>query len=357
MGQSYDKLIEVLTEAKERGVSDIHITPGIPVMLRVDGDLLPSRGICFDTLEMRELLEQMLDTEQLQELEAVGELDFSYSVPGFSRMRSNVFRQQGAYAMALRVLSLEIPDPEEIGLPKAVLDFAHKKRGLVLVTGATGSGKSTTLAALIGEIARKYSKSIITLEDPIEYIHAQGKAMVVQREIGFDSKSYANALRAALRQDPDVILVGEMRDLETISTAITAAETGHLVFSTLHTNSAAATIDRIVDVFPPHQQQQIRTQLAGVLEGVVAQQLLPLQGGKGRAAAFEILLANPAVRNLIRDGKAFQIPSIMQTSKREGMLMMDDAIYDLYIRNRITADTAVAFAHDAAAMTQRVQMF
>ena len=225
-----------------------------------------------------------------------------------------------------------------------------------MVTGATGSGKSTTLASLIGVIAKTYKKTIITLEDPIEYLHEHSKSMVLQREIGSDSQSYANAVKAALRQDPDVILVGEMRDLETISIAITAAETGHLVFSTLHTNSASAAIDRMIDVFPPFQQQQIRVQLAGVLEGVIAQQLLPKEGG-GRAAAFEVMLATPAIRNLIREEKSFQIPSVIQTNKKIGMQLMDDAIYDLYMKSYISADTAMMFAHDVAGMKQKINLF
>jgi twitching motility protein PilT len=231
-----------------------------------------------------------------------------------------------------------------------------KKRGLVLVTGATGSGKSTTLASLIEVIANRDRKNIITLEDPIEYLHSNKRAIVSQREIGCDTQSYANALRAALRQDPDVILVGEMRDLETISTAITAAETGHLVFSTLHTNSSADAIDRMIDVFPPHQQQQIRIQLAGVLEGVIAQQLMPRSDTNGRIAAFEVLLANSAVRNLIREGKSFQIPSIIQTSKKEGMQTMDDCITNIFFRNQISSQTAITYALDTEAMRNKIDI-
>lgn len=357
-GQSdLQALVMILSEAQELGASDIHLAPASPVMYRVDGELVPSKTAFFKPFEIDQMLGAMLTPEQQNELKAEGELDFAYSITGFSRVRLNVFRQRGTYALALRILSFEVPDPNKIGLPKAIMELADKKRGLVLVTGATGSGKSTTLAALIGQIAKTYSKTIITLEDPIEYLHKHGSSMVLQREIGYDSKSYANALRAALRQDPDVILVGEMRDLETISTAITAAETGHLVFSTLHTNSAAATIDRIIDVFPPYQQQQIRVQLAAVLEGVIAQQLLPLQNSNGRVAAFEIMLANQAIRNLVREGKAFQIPSTMQTSKKDGMMTMDDAIYDLFMKNQISEQTAVTFAHDPVHMAQRVRAY
>ena len=226
----------------------------------------------------------------------------------------------------------------------------------MLMIGPTGSGKSTTLASLIHIINQTQNKHIITLEDPIEYLHPHSKSIVLQREIGYDSKSYASALRAALREDPDVILVGEMRDLETISIAITAAETGHLVFSTLHTNSAAATIDRVIDVFPPHQQQQTRIQLSGVIEGIIAQQLLPKEGG-GRVAAYEVMLATPAIRNLIREGKSFQIQSMIQTSKKLGMQAMDDAIYDLYMQNKISAEDAVSFAQEPAVMQQKVTLF
>ena len=249
---------------------------------------------------------------------------------------------------------------KELGLPPDEMErFNHMLAspfGIILVTGPTGSGKSTTLASLIHVINQTQNKHIITLEDPIEYLHPHSKSIVLQREIGYDSKSYASALRAALREDPDVILVGEMRDLETISIAITAAETRHLVFSTLHTNSAAATIDRVIDVFPPHQQQQTRIQLSGVIEGIIAQQLLPKEGG-GRVAAYEVMLATPAIRNLIREGKSFQIQSMIQTSKKLGMQAMDDAIYDLYMQNKISAEDAVSFAQEPAVMQQKVTLF
>ena len=237
------------------------------------------------------------------------------------------------------------------------MQLTHKKRGLVLVTGATGSGKSTTLASLIGEISGRDAKNIITLEDPIEYLHPHKRCIVSQREIGSDTTSYAAALKAALREDPDVILVGEMRDLETIAIAITAAETGHLVFSTLHTNSAADSIERMIDVFPQHQQQQIRVQLAGVLEGVVTQQLLPRIEGKGRLAAYEVMIATHAIRNLIREGKTYQIPSLIQTGKKDGMQSMDDAIYELYVKGRIDEETALRHAFSFERMKQRIGRF
>lgn len=350
------KIEEILIEGNKRGTSDIHLCPNSTVMFRIDGVLVPMCEEKIKTFEIEGMIEEMLTPAQKAELEEMGELDFAHSIAGFNRVRVNVFRQRGTYAMALRILSFEIPEPKALGIPESVLNLTSKKCGMVLVTGATGSGKSTTLAALIGVISKNYQKTIITLEDPIEYLHKHGNGMVLQREIGYDSKSYANAVRAALRQDPDVILVGEMRDLETISIAITAAETGHLVFSTLHTNSAASAVDRMIDVFPPFQQQQIRVQLAGVLEGIVAQQLLPKQGG-GRVAAYEVLLSTPAIRNLIREEKSFQIPSIIQTSKKMGMQTMDDAIYDLYMKSYIDSETAISFAHDATNMAQKVNLF
>lgn len=351
------EIIDILEEAQRREASDIHLAPGTQVMFRVDGKLVRMSDESVPPYAIEKMIDPMLNEAQKEELERAGELDFAYSIPGFQRLRVNVFRQRGTYAMAIRILSFEIPEPKKLGLPQAVIDLTARKRGLVLVTGATGSGKSTTLAALIREIAENYEKSIITLEDPIEYLHQHGKSMVIQREIGYDSHSYASALRAALRQDPDVILVGEMRDIETISIAITAAETGHLVFSTLHTNSASEAIDRIIDVFPPYQQQQIRVQLAGVLKGVVAQQLLPKQNSSGRVAAFEVMLANPAVSNLIREGKTYQLLSMIQTNRKEGMQTMDDAIYELYMKSYIDSDTAVSYAQDPAGMKQKVQLF
>lgn len=254
----------------------------------------------------------------------------------------------------MRTLPFKIPEPETLGIPPEVVAVTEKKRGLILVTGPTGSGKSTTLASLIQVINRTRADHIITLEDPIEYLHKHDKSIVNQREIGSDTENYAKALRAALREDPDVILVGEMRDLETISTAITAAETGHLVLSTLHTIGADKTIDRIIDVFPPDQQQQVRIQLAAVLECVVSQQLLKRSDGNGRVAALEVLFANNAVRNLIREGKTFQIASIIQTSKRLGMQMMDDALYDLYMQRMIDGEMAVSYAQDPVGMNKKI---
>lgn len=348
---------EMVAAALERRASDIHLSEGNPVMFRIDGKLLPAEEEPLTGEDISAVWQKMIDEPKRRHLEETGELDFSISSESGSRLRVNLFRQRGSYAMVFRILPSHIPDPKELGIPEAVMDLTGRKRGLVLVTGATGSGKSTTLASMIHKIAMTYEKHIITLEDPIEYLHKTDKSVVVQREVGSDTLSYANALRAALRQDPDVILVGEMRDLETISTAITAAETGHLVFSTLHTNSAASTIERIIDVFPPHQQGQVRTQLANVLEGIVCQQLLNREREPGRVAAFEVMLANSAIRNLIRENKTHQITTMMQTGKKNGMQMMDEELVNLYNRRIISGQTAVDFAQDPAAMEQKVILF
>ena len=348
---------DILRMAQEAGSSDIHLCPGSPLEFRINGELIPQTPEPLTPEFVTEVMRPVVTDEQLEQLEELGEIDFAFSLSGFSRVRVNLFQERNIYAAALRILSSQVPQPQQLGIPQAIVNLTNRKRGLVLVTGATGSGKSTTLASLIRVISERDSKNIITLEDPIEYIHPFRKSVVSQREVGVDTKSYASGLRAALRQDPDVILVGEMRDLETISTAISAAETGHLVFSTLHTNSAADAVDRVIDVFPPHQQQQIRIQFSGVLEGVIAQQLLPRVDGHGRFAAFEVMLANPAIRNLVREGKAYQIPSIMQTSRKEGMQMMDDAIMGAFQNRLITKKTAVTFAHDQISMENKLRMY
>ena len=289
-----------------------------------------------------------------KQLVEMGESDFSYAIAGVGRYRVNAFRQRGSYACVIRIVGTRIPSPQELGLPESVVALTELKRGLVIVTGPTGSGKSTTLASLVDVINSTQNVNVITLEDPIEYLHRHNKAIVNQREIGVDSFSYTSALRAALREDPDVIMVGEMRDLDTISTAITAAETGHLVLSTLHTTGAANTIDRIIDVFPPHQQQQIRIQLAGVLESVISQQLLPKVFG-GRVAAFEVMHTNTAIKNLIRESKTHQIDNIIQTNRKLGMMMMDDAIMELYMRGEISKETALEYAQDQQNMKRKLQ--
>ena len=347
-------LDEILIQSVKSGASDIHLTTGRPPSYRIDGVLAPIEGERLTPQMLEDILMPLMDVRHREELQNNGQTDFAYAISGVGRFRVNVFKQRGTLASVMRSLPFNIPEPEELGIPAEVVEMTSRKRGLILVTGPTGSGKSTTLASLIHVINRTYPYHIITLEDPIEYLHRHDKSVVNQREIGSDSTNYAQALRAALREDPDVILVGEMRDLETISTAITAAETGHLVFSTLHTIGADKTIDRIIDVFPPNQQQQIRIQLASVLECVVSQQLLKKADGSGRVAALEILFANNAVRNLIRESKTYQISSVMQTSKRAGMQTMDDALYDLYMRKLIDADNAVTYAQDPVSMNKKV---
>ena len=351
----YD-LNEILIQSVKERASDIHLTSGRAPSYRVDGVLAPIMGERLTPQMLEDILLPLIDKRHREELEETGQTDFAYAISGVGRFRVNVFKQRGTLAAVMRSLPFNIPDPEDLGIPREVVEMTSRKRGLVLVTGPTGSGKSTTLASLIHVINRTYPYHIITLEDPIEYLHRHDKSVVNQREIGSDSTDYAQALRAALREDPDVILVGEMRDLETISTAITAAETGHLVFSTLHTIGADKTIDRIIDVFPPNQQQQVRIQLASVLECIVSQQLLKKADGSGRVAALEVLFANNAVRNLIRESKTYQIPSIMQTNKRAGMQTMDDALYDLFMRKVIDGDTAVTYAQEPVSMNRKVNL-
>ena len=345
---------ELLIPAKENKASDVHITVGLPPKMRINGILVDMDYPRLLPPDTEAVISTMMSDKRLQQFEELGEIDFSYSIPQIGRYRVNVFHQRGSMAASIRLVSTKIPLPEELGIPKSVVDLYQKKRGLVLVTGPTGSGKSTTLASIIDRINSMREVHVITLEDPIEYLHNHKKAMVNQREVGLDTHSYSNALRAALREDPDVILVGEMRDLETISTAITAAETGHLVLSTLHTIGAASTIDRIVDVFPPHQQQQIRVQLSMVLESVISQQLIPTADKKSRVAAFEVMHSTPAIKNLIREAKSPQINSTIQTSKKLGMQTMDDAIFDLYMKGDIDKENAVSYAQDSQIMEKRI---
>jgi len=344
---------ELMERAIEMHASDVHLSVGVPPSARITGEIVPIDEAKLTPSDISQIAKEITSELQWNSLMTQGEVDFAYSIPKLGRFRVNVFHQRGSVAVAVRILNLRIPAPDELGIPQSVVSMTDKRRGLILVTGATGSGKSTTLAALINVINHKYPYHIITLEDPIEYLHTHDKSIVNQREIGTDSHDYASALRAALRQDPDVILVGEMRDLETISIAVTAAETGHLVFSTLHTVGAASTIDRIIDVFPPYQQQQIRTQLADVLECVVSQQLIPRADGKGRVAAIEVMLSNGAIRNHIREAKTFQIPTVMQTNRKAGMLTMDDALYELFLAGKISADNALYFSQDHVAMAKR----
>ncbi len=333
-------IIQILQNAVEMKASDLHITVALPPMIRVNGELKPYGDIQLTQSDTAAAAKQILSDSQMSMLDNVGEVDLSYVLPGISRFRVNVYKQRGSFCMAFRVIWVRIPTIDELGFPNVIKDLSLKPRGLILVTGPTGSGKSTTLAAMVNHINQNRNCHILTLEEPIEYLHKHGKSMINQREIGGDSMSFASGLRAALREDPDVILVGEMRDLETISIAITAAETGHLVLSTLHTIGAAQTIDRIIDVFPSHQQQQIRIQLAGVIEGVISQQLLPTSDGSGRVAALEIMVANNAISNLVREGKTHQIPTVIQTNGKLGMKTMDHALSELVHNGMITRDKA-----------------
>lgn len=346
---------EILIIAAQHGASDVHITVGVPPKMRVNGALYNMDYPALLPQDTEPIIMSVLDRRRKEIFDECGEVDFSISVPQIGRYRVNVFKQRGSMAASLRVVGMDIPSADSLGVPQAVQDLYSKRRGLVLVTGPTGSGKSTTLASLINLINTKRTDHIITLEDPIEYLHNHKSSMVNQREIGLDTMSYAAALRAALREDPDVILVGEMRDLETISIAIRAAETGHLVFSTLHTIGAASTIDRVIDVFPTHQQQQIRIQLSMVLEAVISQQLIPTADKKGRVAAFEVMVANAAIKNMIREGKTYQIQSMIQTNAKLGMITMDDALYQLYRAGRITGESALTYAQDQQAVEKRLR--
>jgi twitching motility protein PilT len=337
---SIDELLERMVEAN---ASDLHVTTGTPPAIRVRGEMERLDG--YSALmpeETQQLLYRILSSEQQKHFELNRQLDFSYSLPGLARFRVNVYFQRESIGAAFRLIPTELKTLEELGIPESLHVLAEKPRGLVLVTGPTGSGKSTTLAAIIDEINRNRSEHILTIEDPIEFLHRHKRCIVNQREIGPDATSFADALRAALRQDPDVILVGEMRDLETISTALTAAETGHLVFGTLHTQSAPSTIDRIIDVFPAEQQEQVRIQIANSLQGVVTQALLPTADKMGRVPALEILLPDDAVRNLIRQGKVEQIYSVMQTNTGRGMQTMEQSLGDLIMRRVVDLESGLS---------------
>jgi len=333
-------LADLLKFAKDHHASDLHLTIGVPPIVKVRGDLLDvgDRKLLPGMIEpiIRELF---LDENHYREYLSTGDRDFSMSFPGVGRFRVNTFFQRGSMAAAIRIVHTELPDPSELGIPEKVLELHKYNRGLILITGPTGSGKSTTLSCLINLINETRKCHILTLEEPIEFLHRHKKSIVNQREIGLDTVSYAKALRSALRESPDVILLGEMRDLETMAIAMTAAETGHLVLSTLHTVGSAKTIDRIIDVFPPNQQQQIRVQLSTVLQAVISQQLLP-SPDKGRVAAFEIMLMNNAIRNMIRENKSFQIDGAIQTGRSEGMVSMDFNIAELVKQGLVSEEDA-----------------
>ncbi|MDM0466167.1 type IV pilus twitching motility protein PilT [Clostridium perfringens] len=337
-------LAELLELTVKEGASDLHLTVGISPIIKVNGKLVRLEHEILRPEDTEAYAREILQ-DAYEKYDAIGEYDTSYSIHGKGRFRVNIYKQRNSTALAIRVISLNMPTLDSLGYPDTLKDICNLKRGLVLVTGPTGSGKSTTLAALINEINSNRESHIITIEDPIEFLHKHNKSIVNQREIGKDTLSYERALKAALREDPDVILIGEMRDLETISTAITAAETGHLVFSTLHTIGAAKTIDRIVDVFPPHQQEQIKIQLASVLQTIISQQLVETVDGD-RTAALEIMVATPAIKNLIREGKTHQIESSIQTGSKYGMRTMDMELSNLYREGVITQETAMNSAID-----------
>jgi twitching motility protein PilT len=334
-------MAEILKETLTRQASDLHLAVGVPPMIRVDGHLESLDAPVLNPNEARELIYSILSQDQRQKLETDWEVDLSYSLYGQARFRVNAYFQRGTLGAAFRTVPVSIKTIEDLGLPPVLHSFCNKPRGFILVTGPTGSGKSTTLAAIIDEINNSRADHIVTIEDPIEFLHQHKKCVVNQREVGTDTKGFPIALRSALRQDPDVILIGEMRDLETIQIALTAAETGHLVFATLHTQDCPQTIDRMIDVFPPFQQEQIRVQIAATLEGIVTQQLIPKASGVGRACATEVLITTPASRNLIREGKTHQLYTVMQTGGRHGMQTMNASLAELVRRGDITKDMAL----------------
>lgn len=338
---------ELLTKMIEQGASDLHIAVGVPPILRIDGALTQMNEYpVLRPEDTQELIYSVMNEEQITTFESERECDMSFGLEGLSRFRLNVYRDRGSVVAAFRAIPFEIRGFEELGLPRVVAEFAYRPLGLVLICGPTGSGKSTTLASVIDKINRERPVHVITIEDPIEYLHRHDMSLINQREVNADTKSFAAALKHVLRQDPDVILIGEMRDPETIAAAITTAETGHLAFATLHTNDALQTINRIVDVFPASQQSQIRTQLSFVLEGIVVQQLIPRANGVGRAIALEVMLPNPAIRSLIREDKLQQIPSMIEIGAGEGMMTMNQSLFRLARRNIISVDMAFKRSND-----------
>src|SRR5436190_11272871 len=345
--QSSVNLRMLLEEMIEKNASDLHITAGERPKLRIDGDITnASSEVVLQPKETMQLAYSVLTENQKKKFEMEDELDFSFGIQNLARFRGNCFKQRGCVSMVIRQIPFQIRTFEELGLPKVIADLSDRPRGLILVTGPTGSGKSTTLAAMLDRVNRQEKGHIITIEDPIEFIHRHQGCIVNQREVGSDTKSFQASLKYALRQDPDVVLIGEMRDLETIQAGLTIAETGHLAFATLHTNSAAEAINRIIDVFPSHQQSQVRAQLAFSLEGIITQTLLPKAKGKGRAMAAEILVCTPAIRALIRDDKIHQIYSMMQSGKKYGMQTMNDALSVLYMSREVAWDECVRASHD-----------
>lgn len=339
-------IFSLLEMAVESGASDVHITVDTPPIARIKGSFVKLNEESLTEKDTEIMAREIAGNKKFKILEEHGEVDLSVSFKSGDRFRINAYKQKGKYAIAVRTITSQIPSFKTLGLPDIIATFAKKSKGLVLVTGPTGSGKSTTLASLIDTINSTQERHIITLEDPIEYVHHHKKGIVNQREIGSDTENFNSALRSALRQDPDVILVGEMRDPETVSIALTAAETGHLVFSTLHTVGSAKTIDRIVDMFPPEQQQQIRTQLSTVCEGIISQQLIKTIDGRNRVAALEVMVATPAIRNLVRENKTYQIQNIIQTSSKLGMQSMDQELVNLYREGKISRDSVLSKCSD-----------
>ena len=349
-------LHELLKEMVDKGASDLHITSGVPPVIRLHGHMTPVGSEPLTPAETKSMAYSILTEVQKQKFEAQRELDLSFGVKGMSRFRANVFVQRGAVAVAIRTIPYKIFNFEELGLPKVVADLCERPKGLILVTGPTGSGKSTTLATMIDKINTEKDEHIVTIEDPIEFVHQHKKCVVNQREMHADTLSFAAALKSVLRQDPDKVLIGEMRDLETIEAALTIAETGHLTFGTLHTNSAVQTINRIIDVFPPHQQPQIRAQLSFVLEGVLCQMLLPRANGQGRVLVLEVMVPNAAIRNLIREDKLHQIYGMMQAGKeKSGMQTMNESLLQHYTRRNLTLEQVLSASTMPDELQQMIQ--
>jgi twitching motility protein PilT len=348
---------ELLLDAQKRKASDLHLTVGISPRCRINGELVDMGYDVLSPSDLTEIAMPMVPDRLMETLQDNGEVDFSYSIRNVGRFRVNLFKQRGSYALVIRIIYTTIPTPEDLGMPASIIELSKKKRGLILVTGPTGSGKSTTLAAIVDTINNNQNRHIITLEDPIEYLYKHNMSIVNQREIGTDSRSFSNALREVLREDPDVILIGEMKDYETMEIAISAAETGHLVLTSLNTVGAINSLERIIDVFPPHRHQQVRVQLSSVLEGVISQQLIPTADQTGRVAAYEVILSNPSIRNFLREGKLAQITTYLQTNKRQGMKTMDEAIYELYLFGKITKEQALFYSQDIQAMERKLNYF